>query len=268
MIHGDRAQLTQILFNLLVNARDAMRGRGEVALSVDTPLPGSTLDVSALAGFVHLAVRDTGPGMDTATRARVFEPFFTTKTHGTGLGLAIAQQTVLKHEGHLFVESEPGHGTTFHIFLPRSRSQVEADTASAPKERPRLSGRVLLVEDDDAVSSGLTTLLELDGFEVTCVDSGAGALRSVETSTPDVVVLDIGLPDIDGVEVCCRLRELRPDLPVIFSSGHGDQSQIEGTGDPLVWFIQKPYETAALLDLIAEALEARRNAAADLRPAT
>jgi len=199
--------------------------------------------------MILLSVRDTGTGMSAAVLQNIFEPLFTTKRSGTGLGLAVAQQVITLHGGSIHVQSPPGAGTTFFILLQA------APSVAAPQEKRRESGgqihRVLLVEDESAVGEGIAALLKAEGIEVRLVQRGSEAQAAAISFAPDAVVLDVGLPDMNGWDVYLALRKTSPGLPIVFSSGHGDQAALELQIDsPRVAFLRKPYDIDTLIDAL------------------
>jgi PAS domain S-box-containing protein len=245
IIEGDREQLEQLLINLVSNARDAMPEGGTVGIEA--------FREGYLCG---IRVRDNGPGMTAEVAKRVFEPFFTTKKlGGTGLGLSVADQIVKAHRGSIDLETTPEEGTTFTVRIPLSN---EAAAAAALPERPSreaLRGRVLVVEDDAAVAAGIRALLEQNGAAVEVALTGQAATLSIRQQVPNAIVLDIGLPDIDGVVLYRTIAASHPDLPVIFSTGHGDQESIRSVlRRPNVRFLMKPYTADALLSAIGDVM--------------
>jgi PAS domain S-box-containing protein len=257
-IDGDPSQLQQIFTNLILNARDAMPDGGTFSIDVRHEPANAKLPfaVERPERFAHVIVRDTGSGMSDETQRHIFEPLFTTKQNGTGLGLPVTHQVVQRHGGDIFVESTLGIGTTFHIFLPlASESAVRPPEPSA--ELTALSGahRVLLVEDDSTVAMGLVTLLELQGLHVDVARTGEEALLRVESVDPDVVVLDVGLPDMDGTQVFTLLSQRHPDLPIVFSTGHADRAKLDAYLErPHVSCLLKPYESSSLLTAIRDVM--------------
>ena len=250
-VEADADQLGQVLTNLIANSVDAVASTGKpglIELSVDVAPAGSSFPYGHLpeAGreYAHLTLRDTGRGMDADVVEHAFEPFFTTKRKGTGLGLAIAHKLLAAQGGLLFVESSLGEGTAFHAFLPTIEAPSEPAAPATPGDQGRRPGtyRLLLVEDDPTVAAGIVASLEFEGSTVELVGTGGGALEALERFTPDAVILDVGLPDIDGAEVCRRIAARWPTLPVLFSTGHGDASRLE---DLLAAshrsFLMKPY---------------------------
>ena len=258
-IDGDPTQLQQIFTNLVLNARDAMPDGGTLTIDVRHEPPNARLPfaIDHPERFAHVIVRDTGCGMSVETQRHIFEPLFTTKKSGTGLGLPVTHQVVQRHGGDIFVESTPGAGTTFHIFLPLAAESVEARATELAQEIQAMhdARRVLLIEDDVSVAAGLVSLLELEGLHVDIATTGEEALRRVEELDPDVVVLDVGLPDMDGTSVYTALAEQYPDLPIVFSTGHADKGKLNSLLErPHVAFLLKPYESSALLGAIREVM--------------
>ena len=252
-ILADPMQMHQILTNLALNARDAMPEGGPLRIRFASEPKESAFAFGFVKDpdkFVHVAVEDAGAGIHPDVLRHIFEPLFTTKRTGTGLGLAVTHQVVKRHGGDLFVETAVGLGSTFHIFLPRA---VRPDAVTpAPHAAPHTSRRlrrVLLVEDEPAVASGVAMLLETEGIEVDVVNTGAEVMDALARRFPDAVVLDIGLPDMDGTAVYRMIAERYPQLPVIFSTGHGDEKELEPyLASEHVGFLMKPYDIARLIE--------------------
>jgi len=247
---ADPLQLAQVFTNLAINARDAMLGRrGTLRVSAHLSKSFGSFPFGVIKSadrFVHFSVNDEGCGIARERLEHIFEPLFTTKAGGIGLGLAIAYQIVTRHEGHIFVESEPGAGSTFHLFIPATSPILHEAAPEAARQQLSLR-RVLLVEDESAVASGIAMLLETEGIEVAIASTGAESIPLIESFAPDAVVLDIGLPDMDGVGVYLEVERRWPALPVLFSTGHGDSAKLqEYLARPNVGFILKPYEFDAM----------------------
>jgi two-component system cell cycle sensor histidine kinase/response regulator CckA len=245
---GDAGQLQQVLTNLVVNAREAMPSGGTITIGV---APSRDEDTDG----VVLSVRDTGIGIAEELLPLIFEPLFTMrKSGGTGLGLAIVAQIVERHGGSISVASEVQRGTTFEIRLPVSRVVREAE--AVPARPSRIPRRILIVDDDELIAAGLTAVLELEGVEAESVGLGALVIEAVERFRPEVVLLDVDLPDISGLEIFPRLARLWPTLPVILSSGHADPSAMGVAMEGLpAAFLLKPYEVTTLLETIARVTE-------------
>jgi PAS domain S-box-containing protein len=226
---GDASQLHQVVMNLVVNARDAMPAGGRLTLSTSVEeLKSPEIPDAPASPHVVLSVSDTGVGMDEATRARIFEPFFTTKEpgRGTGLGLATVYGIVGQSGGFLRVESEPGAGSTFHVCLPQIA--FDETTASPGAERPlRLVSRgetVLVAEDQQLVRELAAETLAGLGYQVLQAEDGASALdvAARHQGHIDLLLTDVMMPGVDGVELAQRLGVLRPDTRVLFTSGYTD----------------------------------------------
>ena len=253
----DAAQMQQVIINLVINARDAMPSGGTITFS----LAASTREDNLFIGlgederFVHLSVRDTGSGIPPEMLEQVFEPLFTRKRSGTGLGLAVARQVLTQHGGFIFAENAPGGGTAFHVFLPQADEAFSTAVAVAAEKTSGRIRRLLVVEDEVSVAAGLSSLLELEEIVVRVVEQGREVVRAIEEFAPDAVVLDLTLPDMDGREVFAQIAARWPDLPVVFSTGHGGEADLarELSRDH-VGFLRKPYEVAALMAAIERVL--------------
>jgi two-component system cell cycle sensor histidine kinase/response regulator CckA len=252
---ADAHQLRQVFANLVVNAHHAMPngGRLEVRANRDAMSNGDAGPIPA----VHFSICDTGVGIPEDTLLYIFEPLFTTKKFGgTGLGLAVASQVVQQHHGHIYAESTLGEGTTFHILIPASPT---ASIAAAPVQqttstRVRPPMRVTMIEDDESVGAGLVAVLDFEGISTDWVRLGADAVSRIAARFPDAVILDLGLPDLDGMQVYEQIAARWPDLPVLFSTGHGDRDLLTPPNGKKVGYLQKPYESDELLAALDELL--------------
>ncbi len=240
----DPQQLEQVVANLLLNARE----------SLSDSLSGSIhVHLSSDEKNVRITIADNGSGIPSGNLDKVFDPFFTTKRTGTGLGLPVARQIVERHHGVLEVTSSTGEGTTLVITLPAPAGPA-AQEAPAIEETVR-GRRLLLVEDEPAVSDGLVALLEAGSAEVRVAATGEAALDELEGQLPEAILLDVGLPDIDGVELFAIIRTRWPRLPIIFSTGHGDQARLdELLRLPHVGHLVKPYDLDELTVAVANAI--------------
>jgi PAS domain S-box-containing protein len=258
---ADNGLIEQIVINLLVNARDAMPGGGEIAVA--TRVDGEKL---------LLEVKDAGCGIPLELQPRIFEPFFTTKTldKGTGLGLSTVKRITEQLQGHIDLESEPGQGTTFRLTFPRCepppRPRVGALEAKPPAAAP--SGTVLLVEDDRLVRATLFRFLKGKGYAVLAASSPSEALDTASSQDSiDVLVTDMVLPEITGSELASRLRARAPSMKVIYMSAHpaevlNAQGHLEA-GAPC---LEKPFEMEELESLLADVLADPHGAGAEDAP--
>ncbi|MGQ9732435.1 MAG: ATP-binding protein, partial [Candidatus Zipacnadales bacterium] len=263
--YADEGQIEQVLMNLLVNARDAMPEGGRVTITtaaVKVDENGGELSTEVEPGwYVRLSVSDTGVGMDKATRERIFEPFFSTKPigKGTGLGLATVYKIVKRHGGHIAVDSTPGKGTSFHVYLPID------DTASALKatysstEVPRGDGQtILIVEDEKSVLNVATRALRSQGYNVLSAPGPAEAenLFQQQEDKIDLLLTDVVMPSTSGPQLYKRLVARQPSLKVLYMSGypqHPADRALELTPDTP--FIPKPFTPAELAQQVHAILQ-------------
>ncbi len=261
---ADPAQVESALLNLALNARDAMPGGGRLTVEITNAVLDEAYARTAgdvVAGqYVMLAVTDTGEGMTEEVRARVFEPFFTTKSEGrgTGLGLSMVYGFVKQSSGHIQIYSEVGQGTTVRIYLPRSRQPLEAPApALALASAPHRARTILVVEDETAVREAAMEVLGELGYQRLEAGDAAAALALVEKGERiDLVFTDVVMPGpIRTREFAQRLHELRPGLPVLFTSGYTDNAILhQGRLDEGVQLISKPYAKADLARRLAQLL--------------
>jgi CheY-like chemotaxis protein/two-component sensor histidine kinase len=248
VVEGDATQLRQVLMNLVRNAADALEPSGGDVVVELAREPGD-------AG-VRLSVRDTGCGMDAATRARIFDPFFTTRTSGRGLGLAVVHGIVRAHGGEIEVESEPGRGTRMTVRLPASRG-APRERPATPAPRPAPGGRVLVIDDERAVRDVARLALEASGYAVRCAGTAeeAAAIAGEPDARLDVALLDLSLGRSSSEPLIASLRELAPELRILVMSGYAEDDAL-GRLAPyrISGFLQKPFTPAQLSARIAEAL--------------
>jgi PAS domain S-box-containing protein len=259
----DPGQLEQIVMNLVVNARDAMPQGGKVRIVTTN----ATLDEPALRDlpfarpgrYIVLTVSDTGIGMDATTQEHIFEPFFTTKEQGkgTGLGLATVYAVAKQAGGFVGVESAPGEGASFTVFLPAIDAPPTRIEAESPGGLPRGTETVLLVEDATAVRSVIRQVLERLGYAVLDAADGQLALEvAARHHGPiDLVITDIVMPALGGREMAERLRKVRPEIRILYTSGYTDDAIVRsGVLDAQFVFMQKPFTPETLAAKVREAL--------------
>jgi CheY-like chemotaxis protein len=248
--------------NLAVNARDAMPNGGGLEIRTanadfDEPSP----DGITPGRYVMLSVADTGVGMDEETRSRIFEPFFTTKEvgNGTGLGLSMVYGIVKQSRGHIRVDSEPGRGTTFGLFLPRLDEQVAAPERKRKRVAPpRGSETILLVEDEDVLRRLGRRVLELGGYSVLEAREGREALHVCEEHEGplNLVVTDVVMPRMGGRELAEQIARTSPDTKTLYVSGYTDDVVVRnGVLEKGTAFLQKPFTPSALLAKVREVLD-------------
>ena len=256
----DPAQVDQILVNLAVNARDAMPVGGRITVETAN-VAVSEGDAAAASGiapgaYARLTMRDEGTGMDHATLSHIFEPFFTTKREGkgTGLGLATVYGIVTQAGGFVRVESAPGLGSAFRVYLPRTDAMPAADPEAGAAAAPGGSGRILLVEDEDLVRATARRMLEGLGYDVTSVPSPAEALALCARPevAVDLLLTDVVMPEMKGTELRTRLEAMRPGLRTVFMSGYASDS-VDAAGGG-AGFVQKPFSADELAREIRRAL--------------
>jgi two-component system cell cycle sensor histidine kinase/response regulator CckA len=271
-IKADRSQLEQVIVNLAVNARDAMPNGGKLVIeTANADLEEVRAHAPELGSGPHvlLTVTDTGCGMDAATQARIFEPFFTTKGRGqgTGLGLATVYGVVKQSGGHISVESEPGVGTKYRIYLPRVDEPVAiSDDDAEPVESANGSETILLVEDEEIVRKLIRDTLRRSGYTVVEAQDGVEAMHICERrSEPvDIVVTDVVMPNMTGPELIERLAPAQPQLKVLYVSGYTDgrvasRGQLGSATDLLM----KPFTPNLLARKVRELLDAPSDLAAE-----
>jgi PAS domain S-box-containing protein len=262
-ISADKGQIEQIIMNLVVNARDAMPEGGKLLLETGSvtlaELSTNRRPEMAAGDYVVLTVTDTGQGMDAATVGRIFEPYYTTKARdaGTGLGLATVSGIVTQSGGHIEVESELGLGTSFRIYFPQVAEEAAAFSPKPPDERPLIGTEtILLVEDEETLRWIGRQMLEMYGYTVLLAENGAAGLELAQNHPDPIQLLmtDIMMPKMGGIELAERLSTLRPELKVLYTSGYNDSGislqRVEGAR-----YLQKPYAMEDLARTLRELLD-------------
>jgi signal transduction histidine kinase len=264
-IEADPGQLEQVIMNLAINARDAMPTGGKLTIetanaSLDADYAASHFDVEPGA-YVLLAVSDNGIGMDAETQARIFEPFYTTKEQGkgTGLGLATVFGIIKQSGGDISVYSEPGHGTTIKIYLPRTQARAEPPEPRVARERPpRGSETILLVEDEEIVRSLEREVLEENGYKVLEARSPLHALElaAEHAGAIDLLVTDVVMPELSGRQLAERITTKRPEVKILYTSGYADDAIVRhGVLEPGISLLAKPLTPASLANKVREVLD-------------
>jgi CheY-like chemotaxis protein len=266
-VKADPGQLEQVILNFTVNAVDAMPNGGTLTIETHNVIVDENVarnrPLVPLGSYVMLAVTDTGTGMDAQTKARIFEPFFTTKElgKGTGLGLATVYGVIKQSGGWIWVESEPGKGTRFEVYLPRAVEVAEPRTAPVKAAVAGSRGEaVLIAEDEDAVRDLASRFLKSAGYTVLSARSGPEALESARRwgKPIDLLLTDMVMAHIRGTELAALLRRFYPAIKTVYMSGYQDYGANERGLEKGCLFVQKPFSRDNLLDVIAQALKADR----------
>jgi two-component system, cell cycle sensor histidine kinase and response regulator CckA len=265
-VHADEAQLSNAIINLVVNARDAMSSGGVVTIrtaneTTKTPMALGTAIMPA-GEYVRIDVSDTGIGIPKEHLGKIFDPFFTTKPvgQGTGLGLATVYGIVKQTGGYITVESEVGKGTTFSVFLPRFRADQNAVVTEPERAAPRdVTGQdtILLVEDEEAVRSFAARALRLRGYNVIEAPGGEEALEIVRKASAPIhlLITDVVMPNMDGPTLVRHVRQIRPEMAIIFMSGYAEEAfrrNDEKAED--LYFLPKPFGLKQLAAKVKEVL--------------
>jgi len=260
----DPAQLEQIIINLVVNACDAMPTGGQLMLTTNrrSDADGEISWEGDAPEGVELSVRDSGIGMDSDTIDRIFDPFFTTKEAGTGLGLSIVQGIVKANGGELSIYSEPGSGTSFTVFWPRTigRDDVRSESPKTVEEVSNGSETILVVDDDRGVRTFMTEVLKRYGYSVLGERTAQEALNTFEAHIDEIqlVVTDVVLPGTSGPDLSDSLKAFKPDLPILFVTGYMGRH----AGHPALTqadVLRKPFEGKLLAQAVRTALDAKQH---------
>src|ERR1035437_2167136 len=271
-IDADPAQVQQVVMNLVINGAEAIgentAGKVEIRSSLLEINAGEAPELfgpgqSAAGAYVQLEVRDTGSGMDEATKSRIFDPFFTTKFTGRGLGLAAVQGIVKGHGGAIRVYSTPGHGTTFLIQFPVSRRNAAAVLPKGPSGLSIPAGSVaLVIDDEEAIRELATNVLSRAGMRVLLAEDGKSGVELFRRHNRIVstVILDLTMPVMGGEEALPQIKRINPDVPVILSTGFDESEAVRSfSGLKPQGFLQKPYTTERLLEAVAATLNRPTN---------
>ena len=264
-VRADPGQIEQVVMNLAVNGRDAMTGGGKLTIETSNVFLEEEYSRGHLptqpGPYVMLAVSDTGVGMDEGTMSKIFEPFFTTKElgKGTGLGLSTVYGIVKQSGGYIWAYSEPGRGSTFKVYLPRTEDREDVPhEAVSPVEDFRGEKTVLVVEDDQSIRKLAVEILDRYGYSVISAGDGEEALRVAGAHEGEISLLltDVVMPRIGGRELYERIRQQRPEIKVLYMSGYTDNAIVhQGVLGPGTAFLQKPYTPISLARKVKEVLE-------------
>jgi len=259
-VEADSTQMRQIIMNLVINASEAIGDKsGIIAITTGCMdcdrnyLKDVWLDENIREGlYVYLEIADSGCGMDKETMAKLFDPFFTTKFTGRGLGMAAVLGIVRGHKGAIKVYSEPKRGTTFKILLPSSSKPAEIFNGASHHDNWKGEGAVLLIDDEETVRGiGAEMLRELGFMVITADDGREGLERFKQNHDISFIILDLTMPHMDGEQCFRELRQIKPDVKVIMSSGYNEQEVTQKfVGKGLAGFIQKPYKLSILEEAI------------------
>ncbi|HEX9327158.1 MAG TPA: ATP-binding protein, partial [Reyranella sp.] len=288
LVHGrdlwpvkvDVSQFEQVVVNLAVNARDAMPDGGKLTVKTANVSADESAQLSykgmPAADYVRIDISDTGTGIPADIVDKIFEPFFSTKEvgKGTGLGLSTVYGIVKQTGGFVYVDSTPGEGTTFRIFLPRHRPELEAQpeaqatngtgkegSAEPPKPRPDLTGQgtILLVEDEDGLRSLNARGLRSRGYSVIEASNGIEAMEALDEKdgAVDLVVSDVVMPEMDGPTLLREMRKRNPNLKIIFVSGYAEEAFDKSLPENEQFaFLPKPFALSALVEKVKETMTA------------
>jgi PAS domain S-box-containing protein len=263
---ADTGQMQQLVMNLIINAGEAIGAGKPGTVNVRTGVrdltaaeSGASFTAEALTpgSYVYLEVKDTGSGMDEATKAKIFDPFFTTKFTGRGLGLAAVSGILRALRGAIRVYSTPGHGTTFYVLFPAVAPAANSKQPTrAPKPRHG-SGTILVIDDEDVIRQAARAALEKSGFEVLSAENGhAGVdLFREQSGRISLVILDLTMPVMGGEEAFDLLRAIKPDVPILLASGYDESDAVARTATKnFAGFLQKPFDVNRLTEAVASAL--------------
>jgi|GEM_PF-3907286 len=249
---ADENRLTQVIMNLAVNARDAMPDGGELTISTRYLSHSGTGQESDKSNYVCMSVTDTGCGMDAEEQEKIFDPFFTTKSvgKGTGLGLSVVYGIVSGHDGLIEVESERDKGTTFHIYLPPTEKEpIALENNDSPIQVG--NEKIMVVDDEALIRISLQDTLESLGYTVTVAESGLSAIELLkEDDAVRLAIVDFAMPQMNGLETIKKLRELRPELKILLSSGYTSGEEISREDAMIDDFLPKPYRLNDLASML------------------
>ncbi|GAB4379461.1 MAG: hypothetical protein Kow0042_28890 [Calditrichia bacterium] len=265
LINGDSSQLQQIIMNLVINAIDAMPEGGEIHLTTENYQITSFYQVGSLdpGQYVRLTVKDTGVGIPLENIPKIFDPFFTTKDmgKGTGLGLSVVYGIVKSLHGHIDVSSQPGRGTRFDLYFPASAAPIKKETTPEEKSLQPDELTILIVDDEDYVLNILADILDYLGYKVVKHNTGQSAIDYFRVHKDEIhyAIVDLKMPRMDGRTTSAKLREIKPDVRIIFTSGFDDGPMGEEDMAGVVGFLKKPYSINQLSKSLTEIIKNNSN---------
>jgi PAS domain S-box-containing protein len=263
-VNGDDGQIQQALLNLFLNARDAMPGSGTITITT-AATEADARTVSRFSSitpgpFVSIRVTDTGRGIDPLVQSRIFEPFFTTKDAGTGLGLSVVYGVVQNHGGYIDMESEPGRGTSFTLYFPRSLGVTPSASPAKRRRLPHGKENILIIDDDASVCEIARDMLGGLGYTIYIEHDGRSGAEFYRTrlATVDLVLLDINMPIMGGKQTFDVLRGINPNVRIVIITGYGREGvETSSFSTPVNGFLQKPFQIELLASTIRNVLDTR-----------
>lgn len=263
VVWADPSQIEQVLMNLCLNARDAMPDGGRLLIETKNVEIGEDyrrVHPYAVPGrYALLRVLDTGTGMDASTLEHIFEPFFTTKEtgRGTGLGLATVYGIVKQHKGFIDVDSTPGQGSAFRVYLPLGKGPAELQEKDHTEAIRGGSEAILIAEDHEGLRGAAKEILEGLGYQVILAKDGADAVRVFEENKGwvDLVILDVVMPNMNGPEAYTRMSTIKPGVPVVFTTGYASEATLSLPWQDKCTVLQKPYGSQHLAQKLREILD-------------
>ncbi|MCK5070400.1 MAG: response regulator, partial [Desulfocapsa sp.] len=267
MVFANSTQIHQVIMNICTNAKDAIGEEiGTLEVSLSEIQFTKTNDIAtypqmANGSYLDIEIRDTGCGMNSSTQAKIFDPFYTTKERGkgTGIGLAVVHGIIKQHKGEITVTSEPGHGTTFHIYLPVIEHQETLEEQVVSQKLPLGNGeRILFVDDEVSIISMMQITLSNLGYSVTVFDSSLEAFDAYQQNPEyfDIIITDMTMPQMTGLEMSKKLLEIQPDLPIILCTGFSETiDDIKAKSFGISAFINKPIHQLTLAKTIQKVLK-------------
>ncbi|NVN99465.1 MAG: ABC transporter substrate-binding protein [Geobacteraceae bacterium] len=264
-VEADATQIRQVIMNLVINASEAIGDTpGVISITTGTVYCNEKLLQEVWHSgdlregeYVYFEICDTGCGMDSETLAKLYDPFFSTKFTGRGLGMAAVQGIVRSHNGAIYARSEPGNGTCFKVLLPAKGSPTKRNSTLVVNDRWQGHGNILLVDDEEAIREIGSELLTGLGFTVLTASEGLEAIEIYTAGNDiDLVILDLTMPKMNGIDCYCELKKINPDVKVIISSGYSEEDVIQQfSGQEIAGFIQKPYKLSLLKEVLQKVVQ-------------